>query len=83
MPTASLIPKVPTAEELLRQSLPKELRTPRTGANQRRRPRVTIQELNTYGVEAVRRKWPDLAQQKQGLKHAIDSRSALEKVFDF
>ena len=55
----------------------------KTGKNKRRRPRLSIQELNARGVDAVREKWPELEGAKRGLRREIDKRSSLEKVFDF
>ncbi|HUT60491.1 MAG TPA: hypothetical protein VNA25_21820, partial [Phycisphaerae bacterium] len=53
------------------------------GKENRRRPRITIEELNTRGIEAIREKWPELAQAKRGLSESVEKRTALEKFFDW
>lgn len=86
---ASMMPKVPTVEGELRRALPPEMRSMMAGsagapgAERRRRPRITIDELNQRGVQAVREKWPELEGQRQGLRRSMDQRSTLEKVFDW
>jgi hypothetical protein len=58
----ALIPKVPTARDMLRQALPKELRDSYgdTGIERRRKPRVSIADINAGGVDAIRQAYPDL-----------------------
>ena len=53
------------------------------GAENRKRPRITTDELNQRGVAAIQEKWPDLPTRLKGLQGAApDQRGALEKAFD-
>lgn len=64
--------------------LPRELRTPsrrsfsvkETGKNKRKKPRITIEELNKRGIEAIDELRPDVLKDP-------DRRSTFEKVLDW
>lgn len=63
--------KIPTPQDIIKKRLGKLYR----GSDRRKSPRISIQELNEFGAEALRKRLPEI-------RRKVDRRPTISKVLD-